>query len=66
LGWARQPGSGAGAIAIGVVTIRRHRGPLGDLVVELGTAKPGEIQAALARSIGNPSLELALWLADPQ
>jgi len=49
-----------------VVTIRRHRGPLGDLVVELGTAKPGEIQAALARSIGNPSLELALWLPDPQ
>jgi hypothetical protein len=37
------------AIAVGVATIRRHRGPLGDLVVELGAARPTEIRAALAR-----------------
>lgn len=52
------------AIAIGVATIRRHRGPLGDLMVELGTARPGEIQAALSRTVGDASLELALWLPD--
>jgi len=52
------------AIAVGVATIRRHRGPLGDLVVELGSAGPGEIRSALARAIGDPSLQLALWLPD--
>jgi signal transduction histidine kinase len=52
------------AIAAGVATIRRHRGPLGDLVVELGSAGPPEIRSALARAIGDPSLELALWLPD--
>jgi signal transduction histidine kinase len=54
------------AIAIGIASVRRHRGPLGDLVVELGTAKPHEIRAALARAIGDPSLQLALWLPDQQ
>jgi hypothetical protein len=52
------------AMAVGVATIRRHRGPLGDLVVELASAGPGEIRAALARAVGDPSLELALWLPD--
>jgi signal transduction histidine kinase len=52
------------AMAVGVATIRRHRGPLGDLVVELGSAGPREIRSALARAIGDPSLELALWLPD--
>jgi signal transduction histidine kinase len=52
------------AILVGVATIRRHRGPLGDLVVELASAKPDQIRAALARAIGDPSLELALWLPD--
>ena len=50
------------AIAVGVAAIRRHRGPLGDFVVELGEAPPDQIQAALARAVGDPSLELALWL----
>jgi signal transduction histidine kinase len=54
------------AIAIGVASVRRHRGPLGDLIVELGTAQPNEIRAALARTIGDPSLQLALWLPDQQ
>jgi hypothetical protein len=52
------------AMAVGVATIRRDRGPLGDLVVELGSASPGEIRSALARAVGDPSLELALWLPD--
>jgi signal transduction histidine kinase len=50
------------AIFLGIATIRRHRGPLGDLVVELAEAPPGEVQGALRRAVGDPSLELALWL----
>ena len=52
------------AILIGVATIRRQRGPLGDLVVDLGAARPGEIRGLLARATGDPSLDLALWLPD--
>jgi signal transduction histidine kinase len=54
------------AILLGEITIRRDRGPLGDLVVELGSSGPGGIRAALARAVGDPSLELALWLPDKQ
>jgi signal transduction histidine kinase len=54
------------AIVLGLAAVRRRRGPLGDLVVELGTATPGEVRAALARSVGDPSLELALWLPEQQ
>jgi signal transduction histidine kinase len=54
------------AIFLGMATIRRHRGPLGDLVVELGSARPDEIRGLLARAIGDPSLELALWLPEQQ
>jgi signal transduction histidine kinase len=54
------------AIFVGVAAIRRHRGPLGDLVVELASASPRKIQSALARAVGDPSLELALWLPDKQ
>jgi len=52
------------AIFVGLAAIRRRRGPLGDLVVELGGAGPGEIGNALARALGDPSLELALWLPE--
>jgi signal transduction histidine kinase len=52
------------AILAGLMTIRRHRGPLGDLVVELRAARPDQIEAALARAVGDPSLELALWLPE--
>ena len=49
------------AILLGIAKIRRDCGPLGDLVVELAAARPGEIRAALARAVGDPS-SLALWL----
>ena len=52
------------AVFLGIATIRRHRGPLGDLVVELASARPGEVQAALARAVGDPTLRPALWLPD--
>jgi hypothetical protein len=50
------------AIFFGIATIRRHRGPLGDLVVELARAGPDQIRGALARAVGDPTLQLALWL----
>ncbi len=54
------------AIFLGIAAIRRRRGPLGDLVVELGSARPGEVRSALARALGDPTLELGLWLPDRQ
>jgi signal transduction histidine kinase len=47
---------------IGIYAPRLARGTMGDLVVELERAKPGAVGRALARAIGDPSLELALWL----
>jgi signal transduction histidine kinase len=52
------------AIFVGLAEIRRRRGPLGDLVVELERAGPGEIGQALSRTLGDPTLELLLWLPD--
>ena len=50
------------AIFAGSARIRRDRGPLGDLLVELTHAPADQIQPALARAVGDPSLRLALWL----
>ena len=49
---------------VGLAATRRARGPVGNLVVELGRARPGLVRAALARALGDPSLELALWLPE--
>jgi signal transduction histidine kinase len=46
----------------GVLVTRRARGVVGDLVVDLGRARPGGVREALARAIGDPTLELALWV----
>ncbi|MFL5955034.1 MAG: sensor histidine kinase [Gaiellaceae bacterium] len=54
------------AIFVGIATIRRQRGPVGDLIVEVGSIEPSEIRAALARTVGDPSLELGLWISDEQ
>ena len=48
----------------GVLMTRRARGVVGDLVVDLGRARPGGVRTALARAIGDPSLELGLWLPE--
>jgi hypothetical protein len=52
------------AILFGLAEIQRRRGPLGDLMVELGSARPGEVGAALARAVGDLTLQLALWLPE--
>jgi len=52
------------ALAIGVLFTRRARGAVGNLVVELGHVQPGGVRDALAKAIGDPTLELALWLTD--
>lgn len=52
------------ALASGVLFTRRARGAVGNLVVELGNVQPGGVRDALARAIGDPTLELALWLPD--
>jgi signal transduction histidine kinase len=54
------------ALFAGLATIRRHRGPLGDLLVELRDARPEQIEPALARAVGDRALRLALWLPDEQ
>jgi signal transduction histidine kinase len=43
---------------------RPARGAVADLVVELERTPPGRVREALARTLGDPSLELALWLPD--
>ena len=52
------------AIFAGLTTIRRQRGPLGDLLIELTNARPDQIEPALVRAVGDPSLRLALWLPE--
>ena len=49
---------------LGLALTRRARGAVGDLVVELERSGPGGVRGALARAIGDPTLELALWLPD--
>jgi DNA-binding CsgD family transcriptional regulator len=52
------------AFLAGVLRATLHRAGLGDLVVELGsgTASPQRVREALARALGDPSLEVAFWL----
>jgi signal transduction histidine kinase len=49
---------------LGLAVTRRARSAVADLVVELGRGYRQGPRAALARAIGDPTLELALWLPD--
>jgi signal transduction histidine kinase len=49
---------------VGLALTRRARGAVGDLVVDLERSGPGGVRSALARAIGDSSLELALWLPE--
>jgi len=64
--WIQTAGQLGAALAVfvGLLIVRRARGPIGNLVVELRRAGPGGVRPALARAIGDPSLELALWLPE--
>jgi hypothetical protein len=52
------------ALAVGLLWGRSARSAVADLVVELERTPPGSVRDALARTLGDPSLELALWLPD--
>ena len=53
----------AGAFLLGVARTRLARSAVADLVTELGhSPAPGELRAALARAVRDPSLEIAYWL----
>ena len=52
------------ALAAGLLWGRRARAGVADLVVELERTPPGAIRDALARTLGDPTLELALWLSE--
>jgi signal transduction histidine kinase len=50
---------------VGLLRSRLARSAVGDLVIELGRQLgPGQLQGALARALGDPSLELAYRLPD--
>jgi len=52
------------ALAVGLLWGDGGRGPVAGLVVELERTPPGSVRDALARALGDPSLELALWLPE--
>jgi signal transduction histidine kinase len=52
------------ALAAGMVWARTARAAAADLVVELERTPPGSVREVLARTLGDPSLELALWLPE--
>ena len=50
------------AFLIGVLRTQLRRGAVGDLAIELSDVRsPERVRDALARALGDPSLELALW-----
>ena len=51
-------------LAAGMLWGGAGRGAVADLVVALERTPPGSVREALARALGDPSLELALWLPE--
>jgi signal transduction histidine kinase len=55
------------AFLLGLLNARLARAGVGDLVVELGRMPaPGRLRDALARALGDPSLELAYWIPESE
>ena len=52
------------AFLVGLMRTRLQRSGVADLVVELGSSpRPAQVRDAIARTLGDPSLEVAFWLA---
>jgi signal transduction histidine kinase len=54
------------ALLAGMLRARLARARVAELVLELERAPPHELRRALARTLGDPMLELALWLPERQ
>ncbi|HXV33462.1 MAG TPA: PAS domain-containing protein, partial [Gaiellaceae bacterium] len=55
------------AFIVGLVSGRLAREGVGQLILELGEAHaPGELRAALARALGDPTLRLAYWIPETE
>jgi signal transduction histidine kinase len=55
------------AFLVGLLRTRLARSAVADLVVELGSLPPpGQLRDAIARCLGDPSLELLFWLPDAE
>jgi signal transduction histidine kinase len=55
------------AFLAGLLRTRLHRAALADLVVELSELpSPARVRAGLARTLGDPALEIAFWLPDQE
>jgi signal transduction histidine kinase len=53
------------AFLAGLLRMRLHRAALGDLILELSELPPpAQVRSALARALGDPSLEVAFWLPE--
>jgi signal transduction histidine kinase len=64
--WWQVAGQIALSIAIvwGLLSSRLAAAQVADLVRELDRVPPAELEAALARAVGDPTLELAFWLPE--
>ena len=54
------------ALLVGLLRARLARASVGDLVLELERTPPQGLRDALARALGDPTLEVALWLPERQ
>ena len=54
-------GLSALAAAAGLAAVRRKRGDVADLVVELERVRSGDVRERLAQVLGDPSVVIALW-----
>jgi signal transduction histidine kinase len=52
------------ALLAGLIARPWERAPLADLVVELREARSGTLRTALARTLGDPSLQVGFWSPD--
>ncbi len=56
----------AGGLLVGLIWAPWQRADITDLVVELGAARSGSLPGALARALGDPSLEVGYWYAEAE